>query len=160
MNVLKRLTASSSPIFWLGIFVFGYSLLVGASVQLWVIPQLFAQPGAADGLVVLDSIGFDRIARAKAGEIASLGWSAWELRPQWPSPAGIASAFYAIWNPVPSSMLPFNAAVHAISACVVMAILRNFFAAMPALLGALVFALNTASLEWVDQFHRYGVFII
>lgn len=160
MNVLKRLAASPYSMLWLGVFVFGYSWLASACIQLWIIPKMFSQPGAAEGLVVLDSIGFDRIAKAKAAEIAALGWSAWELRPEWQSPAGIASAFYAIWNPLPSSMLPFNAVVHAASACVVMAILRNFFSAIPAALGALVFILNPASFEWVAQIHRDGVFIL
>ena len=158
--MLRRLIDSPRLLLWLGLLVFVYSWLVSLCLQLWVIPHLFSQPGASEGLVVLDSIGFHRIARDKAAEIARLGWSAWELRPEWQMPAGLASVFYAAWGSSPSSMLPFNALVHAASACLVMAILRNFFSAAPALLGALVFALNPASLEWVAQIHRDGVFIL
>jgi hypothetical protein len=160
MNWLRGLTESPRLLVWLGVFVFVYSWFASLCLQLWVIPSLFSQPGAAEGLVVLDSIGFDRVAKEQAAEIAKLGWSAWELRPQGKSPAGIASVFYSLFGPSPSSMLPFNAMVHAVSACAVMAILRNFFLVMPALIGALVFALNPASFEWVAQIHRDGVFIL
>ncbi len=160
VSALKRLANSPYLMCRLGVFAFCYSWLVGLCLQLWLIPMFFSQPGSADGLVILDSLGFDRIAKAKAAEIASLGWSAWELRPRTNSPAGIASAFYALFGPSPSSMLPFNALVHALSACVVMSILRKFFSALPAALGALVFVLNPASLEWVAQIHRDGVFIL
>jgi len=160
MSLLKRLTRSPWLLVWLGLFVFVYSWLASLLLQLWVIPTLFSQPGAAEGLVVLDSIGFDRIAKAKVAEIASLGWSAWELKPQWQLPVGIASLFYAVIDPSPTSVLPFNAVVHALSACAVTLILRNFFSAVPALIGALVFALNPASFEWVAQIHRDGIFIL
>jgi hypothetical protein len=157
---LKRLMEFPRLIIWLGMFVFIYAWLAGLLLQLWVIPTLFTQPGAAEGLVVLDSIGFDRIAKKKAAEITSLGWSAWELKPQSQSPAGIASVFYALFGPTPASLLPFNAAIHALNASVVMLILRNFFSVVPALIGALVFALNPASFEWVAQIHRDGMFIL
>ncbi len=160
MNWLKRLIESPRLLFWLGMLVFTYSWLASLLLQLWVIPTLFSQPGAAEGLVVLDSMGFHSIAKDKAAEIARLGWSAWELKPQQQSPAGIASFFYTLLGPTPASILPFNAAVHAISACVVMTVLRSFFTAMPAILGALVFALNPASFEWVAQIHRDGMFIL
>lgn len=156
----KRLVNSSNLMCRLAIFTFAYSWLAGLCLQLWLIPLLFSQSGSVDGLVILDSLGFDRIAKEKAAEIASLGWSAWELRPRTNSPAGIASAFYVLFGPSPSSMLPFNALVHALSACVVMAILRNYFSAFPAALGALVFVLNPGSLEWVSQIHKDGVFIL
>lgn len=158
--MLKRLSVSQIATVALGLFVFGYAFLVSACIQLWIIPQLFSQAGAAEGLVVLDSIGFDQVAKAKAAEIAVSGWSAWELRPQWSFPAGVASAFYAVWKPLPLSMLPFNAVVHAVSACLMMIILRHFFPLMPAIAGALIFALNPTSLEWVAQIHRDGVFIL
>ena len=160
MNKLKQLLKSPRLLVWLGVFVFGYSWFASLCLQLWIIPSLFSQPGAAEGLVVLDSIGFNRIAKEQAAEITRLGWSAWELRPQGQSPAGIASLFYALFGPSPASALPFNAAVHAASACVVMVILRNFFAALPATLGALAFVLNPASFEWIAQIHRDGVFIL
>ena len=157
---LSRLNGAPWLTIWLGLFVFLYAWLASLLLQLWVIPTLFSQPGAESGLVILDSIGFDEIAKAKAAEIVSLGWSSWELKPRSQSPAGIASFFYAVFGPSPASMLPFNALVHALSACAALLILRNFFSVVPALIGALVFALNPASFEWVAQIHRDGVFIL
>lgn len=160
MRWLKHLTGSPWLFVWLGLFVFAYAWLASLLLQLWVIPTLFSQPGAAEGLVILDSIGFDQIAKVKVLEIASFGWSAWELKPQSQSPAGIASLFYAVFGPSPTSVLPFNAIVHALSACVAMLILRNFFSVVPALIGALIIPLNPASFEWVAQIHRDGIFIL
>jgi len=160
MQWIKRLMESPRLLIWLGIFVFAYSWIASLVLQLLIIPILFSNAGAAEGLVVLDSTGFHEHAKAKAAEISSFGWSAWELRPHGQSPVGIASVFYVIFGSAPISMLPFNAAVHALSACLVMTILRNFFSAIPTLIGSLAFALNPAAFEWVSQIHRDGVFIL
>ena len=160
MNLLRRLTDSPRPLLWLGVLVFVYSWFASLVLQLWLIPTLFTQPGAAEGLVVLDSIGFDRKAKMLAEVINTLGWSAWELRPGGQSTVGILAALYALFGPTPTVILPFNAAVHAMSACVVLMVLRNFFTLMPAMLGALFFALNPSSFEWVAQVHRDGIFIL
>lgn len=160
MNWLTKMSNSPRLVIWLGVSVFAYSWLAGLLLQMWVIPSMFSQAGASEGLVVLDSIGFDKIAKEKASEIVSLGWAAWELKPQFQSPAGIASFFYVMFGPVPTSVLPFNAAVHAAGSCVVMLILKRHFSGLPALLGAVFFALNPASFEWVAQIHRDGIFIL
>jgi len=160
MNRLNRLTESPRLVVWLGLFVFMYAWLASLLLQLWIIPTLFLQPGAEKGLVILDSIGFDRQSKAHAASISTLGWSAWELRHQGQAPVGIASVFYVLFGPTPASMLPFNAAIHAISTCVAILILRGFFTSVPALVGALLFALNPASFEWVAQIHRDGIFIL
>lgn len=160
MQWIKRLMESPRLLIWLGIVVFAYSWTASLVLQLLIIPILFSNPEAAEGLVVLDSTGFNESAKAKAAEISSFGWSAWELRPNGQSPVGIASMFYVILGSAPTSMLPFNAAVHALSACLVMAILRNFFSAIPSLIGSLAFALNPAAFEWISQIHRDGVFIL
>ena len=140
--------------------VFAYAWVVSFLLQVVVIPRNFSGLDAARGLVVFDSIGFDGIASIKAKEILRNGWSAWELRPgDGNMPAGIASIFYVIWKPVPYSVLPFNSLIHAIAAGVVLLILRSFFQKLPAVLGAAVFALNPAAMEWVSQIHREGVFI-
>lgn len=100
----KRLMGSPRLIVWLGLFVFLYALLARRMLQLWAIPAFFTQPGAVEGLVVLDSLEFDRIAKRKAAEIVSLGWLAWELKPEGQFPAGMASVFYALFGPAPTSM--------------------------------------------------------
>ena len=155
----SQLSSDMRVVLYFSFGVFVYTLRVSFLLQTVVIPRAFSNPGAARGLVVLDSIGFDGIARVKAGEIAQNGWSAWELSPGGHMPAGIASLFYAIWKPAPYSVLPFNALIHAIAAGIAWLILRSFFLKLPALMGALTFALNPAAMEWVAQIHRDGVFI-
>ncbi len=159
MKSKSQLSSDMRVVLYFGLGVFVYALLVSFLLQTVVIPRVFSSPDTVRGLVVIDSIGFDGVARVKAEEIARNGWSAWELRPSGHMPAGIASIFYAIWKPVPYSVLPFNALIHAIAAGVVLLILRSFFPKVPALLGTLVFALNPAAMEWVAQIHRDGVFI-
>ena len=159
MKRTGQLSSDMCMVLYFSLGVFVYALLVSFLLQTVVIPRVFSNPDAVRGLVGLDSIGFDGVARVKAEEIARKGWSAWELRPDGHVPAGIASIFYAIWKPVPYSVLPFNALLHAIAAGIALLILRSFFSGFPALLGATVFALNPTALEWVAQIHRDGIFI-
>ena len=149
----------SSPRIYLLIFVgiFFYSLAIGLIIQKVLVPRLF--PSANDGLVILDSIGFDLIAKEKASQILIHGWSSWELNPSKQLPAGIASIFYVIFGKNPSSFLPFNAIMHSLSACLVFGILRKNFSQIPSLLGVFFFAVYPTSLEWVSQIHRDGIFI-
>ena len=64
-TIWESLFESPWLIVWLGLFVFGYSWFASLCLQLWLIPSLFSQPGASEGLVVLDSIGFDIIAKGQ-----------------------------------------------------------------------------------------------
>jgi len=144
----------------IGVIFFIYALCVGVLVQCYLIPTVFPHFNLGDGLVVFDSTGFNQMAKIKAAEILEKGWSVWELRPQGQSPAGIASIFYALWTPKPYSLLPFNALVHALSGCLVLWFLRHYFSWKPALLGASLFILNPAALEWAAQIHRDGIFIL
>jgi hypothetical protein len=157
---LNRIIQAPTGLFWLGIAVFFYAWFSSLVIQLWVIPHFFSHPGAEEGLVIWDSIGFHMQAKQKAAEISALGWSVWEMRPYGQSPVGLASAAYVLFGASPSSMLPFNALVHALSACVVLVILRKFFPAFPSFVGSLVFVLNPSSFEWVAQIHRDGIYIL
>jgi len=143
-----------------GVIFFVYSLFAGLVIQLYLITEIFPQFNLGDGIVVLDSSGFNQIAKEKAIEIGEKGWAAWELRPKQQSPAGIASIFYSLWAPKPYSMLPFNALVHAISGSIVLWLLSRFFPWKPAVIGSAVFVLNPAAMEWVAQIHRDGIFIL
>ena len=147
-------------LFLLGLAFFMYSLCESAVIQLYVVPQVFPQFNLGDGLVEPDPIGFNEVAKAKSIEIIEVGWGAWELRPHMHSPAGIASIFYTIWAPKPYSLLPFNALVHALSGCLILWILRQFFPWQPTIFGGSLFVINPAALEWVAQIHKDGVFIL
>ena len=160
MRQMKNIMMQHRATIALGILVFSVTLCLSLVLQLWIIPAIFNSPGASEGLVVLDSIGFDEIAKSKASEISAQGWSAWELRPSGQSPAGIASIFYVLLGKTPVSVLPYNSVIHALSACVTMEILKKYFAVLPSLIGAIVFAFNPAGLEWAAQIHRDGIFIL
>ena len=152
--------SDTRALFYFGVVTFIYALSVGVFIQLYAIPILFPHFNLGDGLAVLDSVGFDKIAREKAVEITEKGWRAWELRPQINSPAGIASAFYTLWTSKPYTMLPLNAIVHALSGCLVVWMLRHFFSWKPAILGGALFVLNPAAMEWIAQIHRDGIFVL
>ena len=156
---------SNEKIFlYFGISVFTYSLCAALVIQFFVLDVLVHvyryDINLANGLTVLDSFNFDLIAREMSTTIREEGWQAWELRPQGSSPAGIASIFYTLWTPKPYSLLPLNALVHALSGCFVFWILKNFFSWKSAILGATIFVLNPAAMEWVAQIHRDGLFIL
>lgn len=143
-----------------GFIFFLYSLVVSVAIQTFVVPKLFPQFDLGEGIIVLDSTGFNQIAKTKAAEILENGWKKWELRPQAQSPAGIASIFYVLLVPKPYSMLPFNALVHALTGCLVLWLLLHIFPWKPAFFGSILFVVNPAALQWVAQIHRDGIFIL
>lgn len=157
MKNFKQYTTSRHIYLLIFVGVFFYSLVISLIIQKVLVPTLF--PSANNGLVILDSIGFDLIAKEKASQILINGWSSWELNPSNQLPAGIASIFYVFFGKNPSSFLPFNAIMHSLSSCLMFGILRKIFSVIPALLGVIFFAVNPTSLEWVSQIHRDGVFI-
>lgn len=142
------------------VLFFGYSLGISAAIQCYIVPKMFPHFDRGDGIIILDSNGFNQIAKEKAAEIREKGWTAWELRPQAQSPAGIASAFYALLTPKPYTLLPYNALVHALSGCLVLWALLHIFSWWPAFFGSLLFVVNPAALQWVAQIHRDGIFIL
>ncbi|WP_447968602.1 hypothetical protein [Nitrospira sp. M1] len=143
-----------------GMVFFFYSLLASLAIQLYIIPNIFPQFDLGDGLIIFDSSGFSQLAKVKAIEIKEEGWGAWELHPQSLSPAGIASIFYTLWTPKPFSLLPFNALIHALSACAIFWLLGHLFSSRSAIVGSMLFVINPAAMEWVAQIHRDGIFIM
>lgn len=143
-----------------GLIFYIYSLAISVAIQTYIVPKIFPQFDLGDGIIVLDSTGFNQIAKTKAAEILENGWEKWELRPQAQSPAGIASIFYVFMVPKPYSMLPFNALVHALTGCLVLWLLLHIFSWKPALFGSVLFVINPAALQWVAQIHRDGIFIL
>jgi len=160
MNKIKNKFIEKQLYLLAGLIFFLYSWGVGAFVQLYLTPKIFPEASQYHNLVVFDSRGFDQIARIKAAEINETGWTAWELRPETFSPAGIASIFYVIFTDEPYSVLPYNALLHALSGCIVLWLLLRYFFWLPAIIGSLFFVLNPSSLEWVTQIHRDGLFVL
>lgn len=152
-------------LFYFGLVIFVYMLCSTFFIQLYAIPVLIPSSNLGNGLAMYDAVGFDEIAKVKANDIHEWGWQAWELRPSGDSgighsPAGIASIFYALWIEKPYAMLPFNAFVHALTGCLVVCILRRYYSRLASILGAGLFVLNPAAMEWAAQIHRDGIFIL
>lgn len=162
MSLLPRINTlqKSHLVFLMGVIFFLYSWAAGLAIQTIIVPKMFPKSSFGGGLVVLDSAGFDQVAKTKAAEIQEKGWSAWELRPRGVSPAGVASIFYALWTPKSYSMLPFNALIHALSGCLILWVLLDFFTWKPSIFGSSLFVFNPAAMEWVAQIHRDGMFIL
>jgi hypothetical protein len=137
-----------------------YVLIVGLALQKFIVPTFFKDLAVLDGVLSIDTITFDTVAKLKAIEIINSGWLNWELRPDGHSPAGIASVMYVFFGLKPESMLPLNALIHGLTAYLVLIILQCFFTPLCAVIGALVFALNPFSFEWTAQIHRDGIFIL
>src|SRR3990167_3187410 len=114
-----EMQSEAQTIFILGVTFFVYALCASFAIQIYIVPEIFPHFNLGEGLIILDSTGFNQIAKAKSIEIMEQGWRAWEVRPQNQSPAGIASIFYSLWIPKPYNLLPFNALVHALSGCLV-----------------------------------------
>ena len=147
-------------LFYFGVVTFIYALSLGLFIQFYMIPVVLPDSNIVDGIFVPDSSGFHKIAWGKAIEISHQGWWTWELRPQRHFPAGIASFFYALWTPKPYVLLPFNAILHALSGCLVVWSLRQFFSLLPAIIGGVVFVSNPIAMQWISQIHRDGIFIL
>ncbi len=159
-NWLRFNRIADSPLLF-GLVVSCLTWCVSITLQVWIIPYLFSDKGAVEGLVVLDSIGFHRKALEQADIIRQGGWLAWQSsNNKIDAPVAIASAMYVLFGSSPVSMLAFNALVHGLAATVVLLILRKLFDSLPAALGALAFAANPTSLEWVSQIHRDGIFVL
>ena len=151
---------ANSPLLF-GLMVGCLTWCVSMALQIWLIPYLFSTKGAVDGLVVLDSIGFHRQALEQADFIRENGWLAWcAIHTSGEIPALIATIMYVLFGSSPLSMLVFNAVMHGLTASIVLLILRKFFDRLPSALGALAFAANPTSLEWVSQIHRDGIFVL
>ena len=148
------------PSIW--IITFFFTSTMALLVQLVFLPYWFPLLHAGNGLLIGgDWVGFDQIATQLAESIARDGWSAWELRPERQSPAGIAAVFYFLFGAHPWTLVPMNAAVHATTTVVMVRIMQTFVSDIRiALLCALPFILFPSSLILYSQIHKDGIFFL
>lgn len=142
--------------FHLAAGVFLWILGLGLLLQLVVLPILLPGIHAGHGLIAGgDWLSFHRLATRKAEEIAETGWSAWELRPESQSPAGIASVLYHLFLPTPLVVLPLNALVFAIATVAARSLLTTLTGNRgAATLGILPFLLFPSFLMVWGQIHK------
>ena len=153
----------SQPTLWqLWLAGFLCAALVAVTVQFVVLPYLVPELHGGHGLLEgLDSQAFHSIAVDRARRIRTEGWSAWQLRPLGQSPAGIASAVYAVTVPEPWTLIPLNAALHATAALVLLRIVERFVPdRRRAVLAVLPFFFYPSAMTWYAQLHKDGMFIL
>lgn len=158
------LTVRQAARFFLAVFAF--TLIEGVFVRQVLLPHLIPSLHAGLGFMTGDSIGYHEFAVEIVERIRLEGWGAWQLRPgseifTLATPAGIASAIYAIFGPNPLFLLPLNAAVHAASALLLLvtlhALLQNKFVSGLATLPFIFFA---TAISWHSQLSKDGIFIL
>jgi hypothetical protein len=154
-------SGSGTPIFYVWAIAFGYAAISALAIQLVVLPYLLPAWHAGNGLLVGgDWVAFHYYAAGRAARIRAEGWSAFELRPLWNAPIGIASAVYALTWSKPWTLIPLNAALHATAAALLFRLLRGFVADWRwAAAGVAPFIFFPSALEWVSQIHKDGFFI-
>lgn len=158
------MTVQENIRFFLIVFVF--TLLLGIFVRQLLLPYLLPAMHAGSGFMTGDSIGYHEFATEIAKRIHAEGWSVWQLRPgseifTLATPSGIASAIYAAFGTNPLFLLPFNAAVHAASAVLLLVMMQALFEnKRVALLATLPFVLFPTAISWHSQLLKDGIFIL
>lgn len=148
------------------LMIFVFTLLLDLVVRQLLLPHLMPAMHAGLGFMTGDSIGYHEFAAVIAKRIRSEGWSVWQLRPGsdtfvLAAPSGIASAIYAIFGTNPLFLLPFNAAVHAASAVLLMGMLHAFSRdKRVSFIGTLPFILFPTAISWHSQLLKDGLFIL
>jgi hypothetical protein len=149
--------------------VFAFTVLEGLLVRQYLLPHVFLNLHDGLGFMVGgDSKGYHTVAVELAKKINTLGWSEWELRPNaentyLATPSGIASILYVIFGSNPLFLLPFNAAVHAATATLLLVLMYSLFAyssRLVAIIATLPFILFPTAISWTSQLLRDGVFIL
>lgn len=153
---------NQTPLWRLWCIFFAYTASIALMVQLILLPKIFPAWHAGDGLLIgIDCYSFHHIAVDLAQKIHAQGWSAWELRPDAQTSAGIAGAVYALTVPKPWIVIPINAALHATATLLLLRIVQIFLPNWrKALWCVLPFLLYPSAMTWYTQNHKDGYFIL
>ena len=101
----------------IGLIAFLWALIFGLLLQLFVLPNIFPDLHAGNGLLKgADWVVFHQIAVELAHKINETGWDSWELRPFGQAPAGLAAAMYSVSGiSKPFVYMPINAILFAVA---------------------------------------------
>jgi len=139
---------------------FCFSAASAILIQFIILPLLLPHLHGGHGLMAgLDSLAFHKIAVQMSNAMHEQGWSQWELMKatNGGSPPGIAAFFYYLTVPEPFVLIPFNSAVHALSALLVMLVCKSCLGGPKfAFLGAIPFLVLPSAANWYAQIHRDG----
>lgn len=150
--IFSLLPRSSLRIFC---FTFAWVLLMGAFIQLVVlpaIPSIYAGNGLMAGG---DSVWFHSEAVELAALMSHQGWQVWDLRPQGNAPIGMAAAVYFLTGlSEPWVLLPINAAVFALAAVSLHGIFLSLSSERSAFMATLPFLLFPSAALIYSQIHK------
>lgn len=158
----RKILGNDNLIFRIGLFAFLWALLVAVLVQLILLPYVFPQWHAGDGLLKGgDWVNFHKVAVELAAQIKLQGWQVWELRPQGQAPSGIAAALYAFTGiDKPWVLLPLNAFLHALAAVLLFNLVQRFVSnSTAAAVGVLPFIMFPSAMTWYAMIHKDSLFI-
>lgn len=161
MHFLKKtLEELSNTKIW--ILFFAYSLLVSVVIQTILLPYVFPQWHAGNGLIFGgDFTTFHKLALDQSVAVNQFGWQVYKLYVSGQLVSGVASFFYVVFYPAPVSVLPWNALLHATAGLALFQILYKLSGwRVPALLGAAVFVVFPSSLRWVSQMHNENYAVV
>ena len=140
---------------WLYFFI--YAVLTGLIVQLVILPYVFPQLHAGNGLLSgRDWVSFHEQAVVMAQRIELDGWGEFLLRPDGDNAiTGVTSFFYILFGPHPWTLLPLNATVFAIGGVTLFSLLKHLnLEYNEALVSILPYLVFPSALLQYGQIHR------
>lgn len=140
---------------WVCIFV--YAMLTGLAIQLVILPHVFPQLHAGNGLLAgRDWVGFHEQAVVQAQKIMLLGWDEFRLRPDGDNAiTGIASFFYVVLTSKPWTLLPLNSLAFATGGVALFSMLKYLeLEDNEAILAMVPYAVFPSALLQYGQIHK------
>jgi len=132
-------------------------MLAGLAIQLVVLPYVFPQLHAGNGLLAgRDWVGFHEQAVAHALRIAEGGWGEFRFRPDGDNAiTGIAAFFYYLFWPKPWTLLPLSAAMFATGGIALFSMLKRLdLEDNEALIAILPYLVFPSALLQYGQIHK------
>ncbi|MBI2725922.1 MAG: hypothetical protein HYX42_06700 [Polaromonas sp.] len=140
---------------WCGIFL--YAILAGLAIQLVILPYIFPQLHAGNGLLAgRDWVGFHAQAITEAQRITQGGWAEFRLRPDGDNAIiGLTGFFYVLFGPHPWALLPLSAAMFAAGGAALFSMIRNLgLEDNESIIAILPYLLFPSSLLQYGQIHK------
>lgn len=156
----KRLTLLPSPTVLFLLF-FSFTTAAALIFQNLLLPMMDSVHHGR-GLIRGDSVYFHDMAVQLAHRIRTEGWSAWQMYPAHGAKGNVSllAALYVLFGDNPSLMVPFNAALHALTG-VLLFVLGGVLwpgrvGKLAGIIAAILFVVFPSSLNWYGQIHKDG----
>src|SRR3990167_7247198 len=137
-------------------FTFFYVIVSGVLVQFIILPYLFPDLHAGDGLIKgMDTVNYHHVTLNLLAQMNVKGWSAWSLQPEGPNAlSGLMAAIYYVLGPKPYYLLICNGLLWGITAVSWYAIFQRIFPENPQwnVIPVVLILTLPSSLQWTSQF--------